>query len=85
MASPSDAVLTEAKSKAANYCYFRASKILLNLDLCHQFSSYIWEIVTRVAPCFTENTIRFGYSEKQINIFLLKHVDDLLSNLSKDI
>lgn len=31
-ASPSDAVLTEAKSKAANYCYFRASKIVLNLD-----------------------------------------------------
>lgn len=31
-ASPSDAVLTEAKSKAANYCYFRASKRVLNLD-----------------------------------------------------
>lgn len=44
-ASPYDAVLTEAKSKAANYCYFRASKTLLNLDLCHQFSSYIWEII----------------------------------------
>lgn len=35
LASPSDAVLTKPKSKAANYCYYRASKILLNLDFCH--------------------------------------------------